>query len=411
MARLPDLVRDSQLDTEFRNGYTVHKIFESNAFSRRRAIPREEYWMVGRHVGGGGCGSIWLERCVHGTPNGTVRAVKKIALGRQGLKDVTYIRELEAAAKFSQPKYVNWFVQCFGWYECSGSLCIAMEYCELGDLQGYLSSNPPLPERESQEIMFQILEGIRYMHEHAFAHRDLKPANILVKAIPPEPWWVKITDFGISKRIEESLGVPSTMRGTPHFIAPEIYSSIANSTGNAPVFLNPYAADMWALGEIAFQMLTKQPSFKDPFQLFLHAQNPQINPFPVSLLMQHNVSASGQAFISSLMPVSPERRLTVVQALDHEWVEQCKLSCPSPTSATSNSTNAGLNVPVISTTDSLNEQFATWNSSLGSTSETQTSIPPFFADEQNRTLKTDIQFAFRNQQTGRQRIARPIRVK
>jgi serine/threonine protein kinase len=51
-----------------------------------------------------------------------------------------------------------------------------MEYCELGDLQGYLSSNPPLPERESQEITFQILEGIQYMHEHAFAHRDLKPA-------------------------------------------------------------------------------------------------------------------------------------------------------------------------------------------------------------------------------------------
>src|ERR1700743_1618145 len=104
MARLPDLVRDSQLDTGFRNGYTVHTIFESNASSRQRAIPREEYWKVERHVGGGGFGSIWLERCIHGTRNGNVREVKKIALGRQGLKDVTCIRELEAAAKFSQPK-------------------------------------------------------------------------------------------------------------------------------------------------------------------------------------------------------------------------------------------------------------------------------------------------------------------
>jgi serine/threonine protein kinase len=51
-----------------------------------------------------------------------------------------------------------------------------MEYCELGDLQSYLSSNPPLPEPESQEVMFQILDGIRYMHEHEFAHRDMKPA-------------------------------------------------------------------------------------------------------------------------------------------------------------------------------------------------------------------------------------------
>src|ERR1700712_6036468 len=118
-----------------------------------------------------------------------------------------------------------------------------MEYCELGDLHKHLSSNPPLPEKEAQEVMFQILEGIRYMHEHEFAHRDLKPAvstkpcncdriscliksakqNILVKSIPPEPWWVKITDFGISKRIEESLGAPSTMKGTLQFIAPELF--------------------------------------------------------------------------------------------------------------------------------------------------------------------------------------------
>jgi serine/threonine protein kinase len=50
-----------------------------------------------------------------------------------------------------------------------------MEYCELGDLQGYLSSAPSLPEIQAQEITFQTLEGVRYMHENEFAHRDLKP--------------------------------------------------------------------------------------------------------------------------------------------------------------------------------------------------------------------------------------------
>ena len=50
-----------------------------------------------------------------------------------------------------------------------------MEYCELGDLQGYLSRTSPLPETQAQEITYQMLEGIRYMHENEFAHRDLKP--------------------------------------------------------------------------------------------------------------------------------------------------------------------------------------------------------------------------------------------
>jgi serine/threonine protein kinase len=50
-----------------------------------------------------------------------------------------------------------------------------MEYCELGDLHSYLVSAPPLLETEAQDITFQILEGINYMHENNFAHRDLKP--------------------------------------------------------------------------------------------------------------------------------------------------------------------------------------------------------------------------------------------
>jgi serine/threonine protein kinase len=148
--------------------------------------------------------------------------------------------------------------------------------------------------------------------------------------MPPEPWWVKITDFGISKRIEDSLGAPSTVRGTPQFIAPELLGNFANSTDHAAVSVNPYAADMWALGEIAFQMLTKQPSFKSVFQLLQYVHDSQNNPFPVSLLTQYNISAIGQVFVSSLMSVSPERRLTVVQAIDHQWIKRLSLSYSSP---------------------------------------------------------------------------------
>ena len=72
-------------------------------------------------------------------------------------------------------QYERCFVQSFGWYESLGSLYVTMEYCELEDLQDYLSSAPPLPEIQAQEITFQVLEGVRYMHENEFAHRDLKP--------------------------------------------------------------------------------------------------------------------------------------------------------------------------------------------------------------------------------------------
>ena len=104
MARLPDLVRDSQLEAVFRNGLTVHTFFESSPSSRQRAVPREEVWRLEKQVGSGGFGSIWLEKCMEGPQKGGLRAVKKIAVRQQGLEDITYVRELEAVAKFSQRK-------------------------------------------------------------------------------------------------------------------------------------------------------------------------------------------------------------------------------------------------------------------------------------------------------------------
>jgi serine/threonine protein kinase len=48
-----------------------------------------------------------------------------------------------------------------------------MEYLPLGDLQHYMSTT--FPEMEVQQISYQLLEGLSFMHENGFAHRDLKP--------------------------------------------------------------------------------------------------------------------------------------------------------------------------------------------------------------------------------------------
>ena len=60
-----------------------------------------------------------------------------------------------------------------GWFEDTKSLFIAMEYLPLGDLGNYMTQL--FRENETQQIAFQLLEGLDFMHSNGFVHRDLKP--------------------------------------------------------------------------------------------------------------------------------------------------------------------------------------------------------------------------------------------
>lgn len=73
-------------------------------------------------------------------------------------------------------QYKRWFIKSFGWFEDSSSVFVTMEYCIHGDLQYQLSIRRSLPVTETQQLTFQILEGLNQMHQNDFAHTDLKPS-------------------------------------------------------------------------------------------------------------------------------------------------------------------------------------------------------------------------------------------
>lgn len=104
MSRLPDLVRDSKLDTRFHPKYVCHRYLESGLTPQERTIAREEYWKRVKHIGGGSFGSVWLEKCIKGVRDHDLRAVKEILRSSHLNKEIDYNRELEAMAKFSHPK-------------------------------------------------------------------------------------------------------------------------------------------------------------------------------------------------------------------------------------------------------------------------------------------------------------------
>jgi serine/threonine protein kinase len=57
-----------------------------------------------------------------------------------------------------------------------------MEYCHFGDLHHHLLREQSLSAADTQQLTYQIIEGLHQMHENNFAHRDLKPGvSILPK--------------------------------------------------------------------------------------------------------------------------------------------------------------------------------------------------------------------------------------
>ncbi|KAL9084942.1 MAG: hypothetical protein Q9165_007808 [Trypethelium subeluteriae] len=333
MQTVPDLVRDSKLETRHTGGHTIHRYLEAS--SSRRRVLREEYWKRDKELGHGSFGRVWLEKCVKGSNEGQLRAVKMVPNFSNSSSAVDFRRESEAVAKFSNARYEACFAKSFGWYEDPEAIYIALEYCPHGDLRRYLSQTSSLSVGDAQELTRQILEGLHDMHVNGFAHRDLKPAvstisptyrkymnlqnvlrqNILIKSQPPEAWWVKLTDFGISKRAGDQIG-HSTVKGTLEFMAPEMLGFIPSaSDSNAR---DPQLADMWALGEIAFRMLTGEHTFQNLGRLGEYCRG--VNEFPSARLRSH-AGDDAAGFVLALMAVDPNSRINTSDALLHSWMK------------------------------------------------------------------------------------------
>lgn len=151
--------------------------------------------------------------------------------------------------------------------------------------------------------------------------------NVLILHKGPS-WWVKIADFGISKRVEEATELRTAI-GTHHYVAPEIvgvYTADSTPSGDQAY---SFSVDIWSAGAIAFRMLTSQHAFSDRWQLFNYVVHG--TPFPSQCLAAFSVSRACVDFIQQAMAASPKKRPTAAQGLAHAWTQrQASISGADP---------------------------------------------------------------------------------
>jgi len=125
-----------------------------------------------------------------------------------------------------------------------------MKFVEGGQLDEVVTRSP-ISVRRAAELIAKVARTVHYAHEHGILHRDIKPGNILLDA-KGEP---HLTDFGLARLVESESSVTQTLDilGTPSYMAPE--QALGN---NAAV---SSATDVYGLGAVLYQLLTRQPPF------------------------------------------------------------------------------------------------------------------------------------------------------
>jgi serine/threonine protein kinase len=311
-----DLIDHFKLDAVVTATYTTHFEYEIDQFRRVADQKVEKRWDREQNIGRGAFGEVWLEvKREHGDVQ--KRAVKVINKSlMRGLK-LDYKKELHALAKFSKARYLQEkvLVQFFGWYEDVSDLFISMEYFSLGDLQSHITDSITIDD--VKDMTLNLLNGLRIMHSEGFAHRDLKPSNIFVLEKPPASrWWVKIGDFGISKRVRSDETALRTSLGTSVYQAPEVRGLFET---NGPTSMYDNVVDIWSLGCVIYKIATQTELFPKSLDVIKFCENKQS--FSEQPLLAR-LDMEGVQFVKSLVVPNPRERLSAERALEASWLSQ-----------------------------------------------------------------------------------------
>nr|WP_191261475.1 serine/threonine-protein kinase [Comamonas sp. JC664] len=183
---------------------------------------------------------------------------------------------------------------------------LIMELLDGAPLSAWVGT--PLAASAVVSVLAQVCDALQAAHSRGIVHRDLKPDNIFVSRRKRGAPFVKVLDFGIAKLGDAQM--PQThagiIVGTPEYMAPE--QSLGRGVDGR--------ADLYALGVIAYQLLTGRLPFTDEgmtAQLVAH----QLRTPPPLRSVNPSVAAPLEHVILRALAKKPEDRYPSIQAFRH----------------------------------------------------------------------------------------------
>ena len=274
-------------------------------------------------VGSGGMASVYRARR---KSDGKTIALK-IPM-EQYVADAKFIRrfhrEAEVAQRLDHPNIVHTFEH--------GSVGVkhfmAMEFVDGRSLEAYVEGED-LDTDLSVEVMKAVVRALQHIHSVGIIHRDIKPANIMILktgilATSPlrlDPNAVKLMDFGIAGgKVLSRLTMTGARVGTPVYMSPE----------QARGLKIDHRSDIYSLGLVFYELLTRQTAFKGGYEAIVHQQIFQTPPPPRQINL--SIPKTLDTLIMKMIAKDPDERPTLAEVaavLEQDSFEDHEVSLPS----------------------------------------------------------------------------------
>lgn len=274
-------------------------------------------WMQGALIGQGSFGSVFL--ALHAV-TGELMAVKQVEVPSNTNSNLDKRKESMVAALkreidlLRDLQHEN-IVQYLGSNSDEEHFNIFLEYVPGGSVAAMLNSYGQLQEPLIRNFVRQILAGLSYLHGKDIIHRDIKGANVLVD----NKGNIKISDFGISKRVEASaLLQPAkngghihrpSLQGSVFWMAPEVVKQTSYTR----------KADIWSLGCLIVEMFTGTHPFPNCSQLQAIFQIGNSSAKPTT---PENASEEGKEFLKQTFEIDHEKRPSADDLLLSPFLKQ-----------------------------------------------------------------------------------------
>jgi eukaryotic-like serine/threonine-protein kinase len=271
----------------------------------RAARALGSYQLIER-LGDGGMGEVWRAHHRLLARTAAIKLVRPDKLGELGSDDATvtlarFEREARATAALTSPHTIRVFD--FGLTD-DGAFYYVMELLDGRDLESFVRQFGPLSPARAVYILRQVCRSLAEAHTRGLIHRDVKPANIYLCRMGLEFDYVKVLDFGLVKlerpgeAVTMMTAAPAAM-GTPAYMAPE--TILADAEVDRRV-------DVYALGCVAYFLLTGERVFDGNTQMKLLMQHLQERPVPPSRRTGHRVSRALDDLILECLRKDPNQR-------------------------------------------------------------------------------------------------------